>query len=71
MTPADRTIILAKLETQTSLMNVEELAQLLHRTPKTIYRRVRAGTIPSVKFGYNIRFNPQALITWLQESESH
>lgn len=48
------------------LLTVKEVADLLRVTPMTIYRAVDQGTIPFVRFGRTIRFDRDALESYLQ-----
>ena len=47
-------------------MNVEELAEHLRLTKRTIYRLLKKGNIPAVKVGHNWRFNEETIDKWLQ-----
>ena len=58
------------METQ-SLVNVEEMAALL-RVPKSwIYQRTRFGpeTIPHIKIGKYVRFNPEEVIKFFKNQK--
>jgi excisionase family DNA binding protein len=59
--------ILAALEGRTSLMDAAELGQLLNLSAKSIYRKARTGELPSVRFGYSVKFDPQAMARWLRK----
>ena len=48
------------------LMNVEELAEHLRLTKRTIYRLLKKDNIPAVKVGHEWRFNKEAIDEWLQ-----
>ena len=48
------------------LMTVEELAEHLRLTKRTIYRLLKKGNIPAVKVGHEWRFNKEAIDKWLQ-----
>ena len=48
------------------LMNVEELAEHLRLTKRTIYRLLKKGNIPAVKVGHKWRFNKEVIDKWLQ-----
>jgi excisionase family DNA binding protein len=50
------------------LMTLEELADYLRVTKKTIYRLVEKGRIPAIKVGHQWRFDKSSIDTWLQES---
>ena len=50
----------------TNLMTIEEVAQLLHYSPKTIYKKAAKGEIPSVPISRRKRlFNRDAIAYWL------
>jgi len=48
------------------LMDVEELAEYVRLTKRTIYRLIKKGTIPAVQVGHKWRFNKEAIDKWLQ-----
>jgi len=48
------------------LMNVEEMAEHLRLTKRTIYRLLKKGNIPAVKVGHKWRFDKDAIDKWLQ-----
>jgi len=50
----------------TELMTVEEVADYLRVTKKTIYRLLRQGKIPATKVGHQWRFNKDSIDEWLQ-----
>ena len=50
------------------LMTVQELADYLRVTKKTIYRLLRQGKIPAIKVGKQWRFDKAAFDKWLQQS---
>lgn len=45
---------------------VKTLADRLAIRPVTIYRMVERGTLPAVRIGKSIRFNPQAIDAFLE-----
>jgi len=49
------------------LLTPAELADMLAISVKTIYARVKAGTIPAVHLGASIRFDPAVIAYWLQQ----
>jgi excisionase family DNA binding protein len=50
----------------TMLMTIDELARLLHYSPKTIYKKAARGEIPSVWISRRKRlFNREAIHYWL------
>jgi excisionase family DNA binding protein len=49
-----------------SLMTIQEVAKLLHYSPKTIYKKAAKGEIPSVPLSRRKRlFNRDAIAYWL------
>jgi excisionase family DNA binding protein len=52
----------------TALLTLEELAQYLRVTRKTIYRLLENGRIPAKKVGHQWRFEKADIDTWLQKS---
>jgi excisionase family DNA binding protein len=48
------------------MLTPAKLAELLALSPKTLYARVKAGTIPSIRIGGSIRFDPAVTANWLQ-----
>jgi len=52
----------------TELMTVEEVADYLRVTKKTIYRLLRQGKIPATKVGHQWRFDKNSIDEWLQRS---
>ena len=50
------------------LMTLEELADYLRVTKKTIYRLIEKGRIPSRKVGHQWRFEKASIDIWLHES---
>ena len=54
----------------TKLMSVAEVAQLLHYSPKTIYKKAARGEIPSVALSRRKRlFQRQAIDYWLVQHQ--
>jgi len=50
----------------TTLMTIQELAELLHYSPKTIYKKAAKGEIPSVSISRRKRlFSREAIHYWL------
>jgi excisionase family DNA binding protein len=48
-----------------ALWRVEEAADFLGIRPKTLYEWVRQGRIPHRKIGFNVRFEPAELESWV------
>ena len=52
------------------LMTIEELARLLHYSPKTIYKKAARGEIPSVPISRRKRlFSREAITYWLANKQ--
>jgi excisionase family DNA binding protein len=54
----------------TELMTVEEVADYLRVTKKTIYRLLTQNKIPATKVGHQWRFDKAAIDEWLQRSSA-
>jgi excisionase family DNA binding protein len=52
----------------TELMTVEEVADYLRVTKKTIYRLLRRDSIPATKVGHQWRFDKDAIDEWLHQN---
>ena len=52
------------------LLNVTEVAQLIGVRPSTIYQWTHLKFIPYVKVGRLVRFKPDAVMKWVDETES-
>ena len=50
------------------IMTVEEVADYLRVTEKTIYRLLKQGKIPSAKVGRQWRFQKSSIDEWLQQN---
>lgn len=48
-----------------ALWRVEEAADYLGIRPKTLYEWVRTGRVPHRKLGFNVRFDPDELESWV------
>lgn len=52
------------------LMTVEEVANLLHYSPKTVYKKAARGEIPSIPISRRKRlFNREAVYYWLANKQ--
>ena len=52
------------------LLNVTEVAQLIGVQPSTIYQWTHLGFIPHVKVGKLVRFKPDAVMKWIDATET-
>ena len=50
------------------LMTVEEVADYLRVTEKTVYRLLERGSIPATKVGHQWRFNNSSIDNWLKQN---
>ena len=50
-------------------MTVDELAEYLRVTKRTVYRLLKTGSIPAVKVGHKWRFDRKAIDNWLHLRE--
>lgn len=58
---------LKELESRRELLTAEELAALLNVSEKTVYRWSKLGSLPSVRLGTAVRFEPSVVSIWLRE----
>jgi excisionase family DNA binding protein len=58
---------LKELEGRRELLTAEELAALLNVSEKTVYRWGKSGSLPSVRLGAAVRFEPAVVSVWLRE----
>ena len=56
-----------KTITEFKFLNVEQLSELLHLKPSTIYKKVCAGTIPYIKLGGRVLFDAEVTMKWVSE----
>jgi len=53
-----------------TLMTIQEVAQLLHYSPKTVYKKAAKGEIPSVPISRRKRlFSREAINYWLANKQ--
>ena len=53
------------MKTDSQILNVEEVAEILHLHVMTIYRLVKEGRLPGFKVGGRWRFHRSALEDWM------
>jgi excisionase family DNA binding protein len=58
--------IAEKIEKLDHLLTIDELAALTSFSPKTLYSKVKAGTIPTTRISGSLRFDPGLIATWLR-----
>lgn len=51
---------------QSEILTVSEVAEYLRVNPQTIYRKAKAGEMPTVRIGRAIRFRRDALEAWIK-----
>jgi excisionase family DNA binding protein len=61
-TPTD---LISELRARKGLLTVNELAALLSAHPMTLYKWTRKGTVPFLRVGSGIRFDPRRIADWL------
>ena len=52
------------------LIDVRELAALLHVPISWLYERTRTGAIPCIRLGKYIRFNPQEVLAFFRSKSA-
>ena len=50
------------------LMTVEEVANYLRVTERTIYRMLKRGKLPAIKVGNRWRFDKKSIDEWMHKS---
>ena len=55
--------------TSSRLLTVDDIAELTGMGRDWIYAQVRAGQIPHIRMGRNVRFRETAIDEWLTELE--
>lgn len=53
-----------------SLWNVAQVAELLDLSVHRVYQLAKLGTIPSIRVGRTLRFDPDTITTWLRAGGS-
>ncbi|PSH02564.1 MAG: hypothetical protein CXZ00_16815 [Acidobacteria bacterium] len=48
-------------------LRVEELAGLLSHSPKTLYKHIKAGSLPAYRIGGSILLDPSEVANWLRQ----
>ena len=62
-----RSKVLEELAKCKTMLSVARVAELLDESDDSVYRRVKRGTIPHVRFGMTIKIDPQELAAWISE----
>jgi len=55
-----------KIEKIDHLLTINELAALISLSAKTLYSKVAAGTIPTIRISGSLRFDPVMIADWLR-----
>ena len=58
--------MLEELKAKRSAMTVKEVAKILNLSQREIYKLAAANQIPHFKIGTSVRFDPPAVIVWLE-----
>lgn len=58
--------IAAKIEAHKTLITPDTLAGYLGISRKSLYARVKSGTLPALRLGASIRFDPATTAKWLR-----
>lgn len=53
-----------------SLWNVAQVAELLDLSVHRVYQLAKLGTIPSIRVGRTLRFDPDTMVAWLRAGGS-
>lgn len=59
--------VMEQLRTRGQAMKVREVADLLNLDPDTVVRYANEQKIPAFKVGSRWRFDPHALVTWIEQ----
>jgi len=54
------------VENWPTALTVEQLAELMAVSPKTIYKAIRKGKLRAARLGSLLRLNPQTTADWLR-----
>ncbi len=65
---APQKTLVERLEECAVMLSVNDVAALFGEHPDTIYRRTKQKTIPHMKLGKALRFDPQELARWLKDN---
>lgn len=60
--------LVERLKSHPRVLRAAELAVLLEVTPQHIYKLAATGRMPSIRVARAIRFDPQQVASWLQQS---
>lgn len=55
-----------EIESQQGALRVEWLSKKLNISKKTLYRMASRGSLPCIRIGGCVRFNPKSVADWLR-----
>ena len=55
-----------EIESQQGALKAEWLSKKLNISTKTLYRLANQGSLPCIRIGGSIRFNPKCVAEWLR-----
>lgn len=58
--------MLEELKAKRTAMTVKELAKILSLSQREVYKLAATNQIPHFKIGTSVRFDPPAVIVWLE-----
>ena len=58
--------MLEELKAKQAALTVKELAKMLSLSERKIYKLAASNQIPHLKIGASVRFDPPALVIWLE-----
>lgn len=59
-------LVAAKIDAHKTLITAGTLASYLDVSTKSIYAWVKSGTLPAMRFGVTIRFDPATTAKWVR-----
>ena len=62
-------LIAEMLRERHSAITVPELADILHVSPRQLYKLAETNRIPNFRIGTSVRFDPDAILHWLEDKE--
>jgi len=64
------TTIIDNIEQRDSALTVRELSAMISMSPKTIYKAIDAGRLPSMRILGSIRLDPLETAEWLRSTST-
>lgn len=52
------------------LITIKEVSEMLGVKDKTLYQWVELGQIPSIKLNGSVRFDPDEILTWINQCKN-